>query len=190
MTRYITTTSYGTWNNQVEPYSLTVAQSVLEAFGSGEGVEDFDLAAIEADYREAINNALPPHVTLTGDEFIGPAYDKDIDWTGYPVEDVPAGLEDEVDAPLDIKAIIDSIDFWEIAARHELWTAGQVAEHLGYQGASAAGSARKALSRLGVKATYRPHPESGRPQARYNAHDVQAAAKHRPGQGVRTDRQQ
>ncbi|GAA3807673.1 hypothetical protein ACFQ0G_53875 [Streptomyces chiangmaiensis] len=33
--------------------------------------------------------------------------------------------------------------------------------------------------------TYQPHPESGRPQARYNAREVQAAAENRPGQGAR-----
>ncbi|NNJ04135.1 hypothetical protein HHX38_08305 [Streptomyces sp. PKU-MA01144] len=76
-----------------------------------------------------------------------------------------------------------------MAARHEQWGIGQVAEHLGYKGPSAEGSARKTLSRLGVKAAaYRPHPDSGRPQARYNAAEVQEAAKSRPGQGARTDR--
>ncbi|WP_249401027.1 hypothetical protein [Streptomyces sp. PKU-MA01144] len=184
---YVTTTGYGTWGNHINNLSADPADDVRTALG--EFADDYDTAAIEADWREAINAALPDNVTLTGDEFIGPAYDKDKDWTGYPVQDVPAGLEDEYEGDLDIKAIVEGVDFWEIAARHEQWGIGQVAEHLGYKGPSAEGSARKTLSRLGVKAAaYRPHPDSGRPQARYNAAEVQEAAKSRPGQGARTDR--
>lgn len=165
---YVTTTGYGTWGNNVNNLSAGLADDIRTALG--EFADDYDMAAIEADWREVINAALPDSVTLTGDEFIGPAYDKDKDWTGYPVQDVPAGMEDEYEGDLDIKAIVESVDFWEIAARHEQWDIDQVAEHLGYKGAAAAGSARKTLSRIGVKAVaYRPHPDSGRPQARYNA---------------------
>lgn len=166
-----TTTDYGSWNNHADEYELTVESSVGTSLG--DYAHEYDVDAIVADYRDAINKALPDRVTLTGNEFIGPAYEKDCTWEG----------------DLDIHAVIESVDFWEIAERHEQWDIDQVAEHLGHKGPSAAGSARKTLSRLGVKATaYRPHPESGRPQARYNAQEVQEAQKGRPGQGARTDK--
>lgn len=65
----------------------------------------------------------------------------------------------------------------------ELWTIAQVAAHIG---ASSNGSARRTLSRWGVRAaTYQPGPH--RVQARYNADQVRAAAAARPGRGARTD---
>ena len=103
----MTTTSYGTWCNRVQPFSLTVEQSALEAFGS-ECPDGFDFAAIVSEYRAAINGALPPSVTLAGDEFTGP-YEPG-EWDGYPVDQ---------DGNLDIKAIVDGIDFWAIATRHQ-----------------------------------------------------------------------
>ena len=66
----------------------------------------------------------------------------------------------------------------------ELWTADQVADYLG---AASTGSARRTLSRWGVRAVaYRPGP-SGRPQAYYRADEVRAAHAARPGKGARTD---
>lgn len=66
----------------------------------------------------------------------------------------------------------------------ELWTIDEVAGHIG---ASSTGSARRTLSRWGVRAVdYRPSP-SGRPAARYAADQVRHAAADRPGRGVRTD---
>lgn len=183
---YVTTTSYGTWNNHINDLSDGLAADVVEALG--DYATDYDVDAIAADWRAAINAALPDKVTLADDEFIGPAYDQDKDWTGYPVQDAPASLEDQLDGDLDIKAIVDGVDFWEIAARHELWDIDAVAEELQYTGPSAAGSARKTLSRLGVQAAvYRPHPTSKRPQALYRAADVRDAQAKRPGRGTRTD---
>jgi hypothetical protein len=183
---YVTTTSYGTWNNHINQYSVGLHVDVVEALG--DYANDYDVDAIAADWRAAINDALPDSVTLSGDEFIGPAYADDQDWTGYPVEDVPDGLEDQLEGGLDIKAIVDGVDFWEIAKRHELWDIAAVAEELEYAGPSAAGSARKTLSRLGVQAAvYRPHPDSKRPQALYRAGDVREAQAKRPGRGKRTD---
>lgn len=104
----MTTTSYGTWNNRVEPYALTVEQTVIEAIG--DHAEDFDLDAIAADYRDAINDALPDGVSLNGDEFYGPYSRDDANFDGYALDE---------DDRLDIKAIVDGIDFWEIAAKHE-----------------------------------------------------------------------
>jgi hypothetical protein len=104
-----TTTSYGTWNNRVESGELTVEQSVIVALG--DYADDYDLNAIAADYRAAINEALPQGVSLNGDEFYGPYHREDATWG--------SDLEDE-DGRLDIKAIVDGIDFWAIAAEHEI----------------------------------------------------------------------
>lgn len=63
----------------------------------------------------------------------------------------------------------------------ELWTAAEVAEHLG---AASPDSARRTLSRWGVRAVaYRPGP-SGRVVAYYRADEVRAAHAARPGRGV------
>ena len=66
----------------------------------------------------------------------------------------------------------------------ELWTADQVADYLG---AASTGSARRTLSRWGVRAVrYAPGP-SGRVVAHYRADEVRAAHAARPGKGARTD---
>ena len=176
---YVTTTDYGTWCTQVEPYSTSLEQTVAEALG--DYVDDYDLDAIANDYSRAINEALPPHMALTGDQFIGPAYEKDQEFDGYPTDE---------DGNLDIKAVVEGIDFWEIAARHELWTAEDVGrDALQSKAANPAKVASSTMKRLGVKPhTYRPHPDSGRPQALYKRGEVEAALKNRPGQGARTDR--
>jgi hypothetical protein len=104
-----TTTTYGTWNNRVDTYSADFETYVMDAFGS-EGADGFDFDAIVADYRDAINDALPASVSLCGSEFVGPYYEADYDFDGYPTDD---------DGRLDIKAIVESVDFWEIAAKHD-----------------------------------------------------------------------
>lgn len=99
----ITNTTYGTWNNRVEPYSSSLDSTVEDAIGN-----DYDAEVVEAvarAFRAAINEALPASVSLCGDEFYGPAYLADCDFAGYPTVDGDA--ED-----LDIKAIVDSVDFW------------------------------------------------------------------------------
>jgi hypothetical protein len=103
------TTSYGTWNNRVESGELTVEQSVLTALG--DFAHEYDLDAIAADYRNAINDALPSGVSLNGDEFYGPYYTADRDFGDCPMDE---------DDRLDIKAIVETVDFWDIAAKHEL----------------------------------------------------------------------
>lgn len=70
----------------------------LEYFGGFEA--DFDLEAIEAEYRAAIDAALPEGVSLLGDEFYG---EYGVDYSG-----------------LDIAEIIESVDFDTIVARHAL----------------------------------------------------------------------
>lgn len=102
-----TTTSYGTWNNRVEPHALSVEQGVFEALG--DFADDYDLDALTAAYRDAINEALPAGVSLCGDEFIGPYESQDWESAGYPVDEYNR---------LDIGAIVNGIDFQAIAAEH------------------------------------------------------------------------
>jgi len=102
------TTSYGTWCTRVDPYSLSVEQSVVEALG--DFADEYDVEAIADDYRQAINQALPPGVSLVGNEFIGPAQPSPDQFDGYPHDEYS----------VDIRAIVDSVDFWAIAARHEI----------------------------------------------------------------------
>lgn len=59
----------------------------------------------------------------------------------------------------------------------ELWTIDDVATYLRVK----PGSARGTLSRWGVKAhDYQPHPDSKRPQARFDAAEVKQAEAARP----------
>lgn len=105
-----TTTDYGTWNNVVDKNSLTLESPLRDGYFGSEGSDGFDFEAIAADYRTAINEALPDSVALSGDEFIGPYYAADQNFNGYPVDKYGA---------LDIKAIVDSIDLNAIIERHQ-----------------------------------------------------------------------
>lgn len=69
----------------------------------------------------------------------------------------------------------------------ELWSAAQVADHLGLADAH---SARHILSRWGVRAVRYEPGKNGRPEARYDAQAVREAKAARPGRGARTDRRQ
>lgn len=102
------TTSYGTWNNRIDSYALTVEQTISEALGTFGA--DYDIDAIATDYRAAINNALPEGVALAGNDFYGLYYAEDATWGPE--------LEDE-NGRLDIKAIVEGIDFWSIVAEHD-----------------------------------------------------------------------
>src|SRR5690606_34496329 len=73
----MTTTSYGTWNNRVDGDALTVEQTIAETLGDA---DEYDIDAIAADYRTAINKALPEGVTLAGNDFYGPYYTEDATW--------------------------------------------------------------------------------------------------------------
>ncbi len=105
------TTSYGNWN-RVEPSDLTVEQSVAVALGDFAG--DYDVDAITSAYRAAINDALPEGVSLCGDEFYGPHNPGGDAFSGHPADE---------NGRLDIKAIVETIDFWDIAAEHDKATA-------------------------------------------------------------------
>lgn len=106
----LTTTSYGTWTNRVEECAADFETGVIQSFGS-EGPDGYDFDAIVADYRAAINDALPGSVRLCGSEFIGPYESEDWDAAGYPTDEY---------GQLDIREIIEGIDFWGIANRHAL----------------------------------------------------------------------
>lgn len=64
----------------------------------------------------------------------------------------------------------------------ELWTIDEVAEYIG---ASSTGSARKTLSRWGVRAVSRQPGRAG--ASLYDAAEVREGSANRPGRGARTD---
>lgn len=108
------TTTYGHWTTLVDHTSSTLEQAVLE-FISGADRDWITalkttgaLDRIIADYRDEINNSLPPGVALSGNEFIGP-FEHD-GWEGYPTTE---------DGDLDIGAIVRSVDLSAIVARHD-----------------------------------------------------------------------
>jgi hypothetical protein len=103
-----TTTTYGTWNTKGDSMTLTVEQSIADYLG--EFAKDFDVEAIVEDYREAIDEALPPSVSLCGNEFIGPYYATDCDFGDAPTTEF---------GDLDLKAIVAEIDLWAIIAKHD-----------------------------------------------------------------------
>lgn len=104
----VTTTSYGSWSHNIEATSPSIGEYVLNVVG-GEP-EGLDVPAILHDYVTAINAALPDHVALTGNEFIGPYFETDQHFGGYPLDE---------DGRLDIKAIVESVDLNAIIERHD-----------------------------------------------------------------------
>jgi len=109
------TTTYGHWTTLVDDNALTLEQTVFEFISGADRdwitalEESGALDRIIADYRDEINNSLPPGVVLTGSsEFIGP-FEHD-GWEGYPTTE---------DGDLDIAAIVESIDLSAIVARHD-----------------------------------------------------------------------
>jgi hypothetical protein len=111
-----------------------------------------------SDYIDAVNSALPDGIVLAGSELIGPADDR---------------YDDNIHGK--IREAIDSVDVAAIIMQHnvadildEELTAQQVAEYLGL---STPGSARKTLSRWGIRAC--KYVKVGRTiQARYPAEKV------------------
>jgi len=88
------TTEYGTWQEHGDG-ELTVEDNIAAALG--EFAHEYDVPAIVAAYRKAINDALPPGVTLDGDLFYGP----------YPFS---------ADRAAQVRAAVASVDFWPIVA--------------------------------------------------------------------------
>ncbi|MCX4543753.1 hypothetical protein [Streptomyces sp. NBC_01565] len=178
---YRTTTSYGTWCNQINDFETSPEQG-LNSYLGDQDPDEYDMDSIHLAYRRAIDDALPPSVSLCGDEFIGPAHIDDGEFDGYPTDEFGG---------LDLRAIVEDVDFdpAEAFERYELYTL----EHIGKwvldsKAKDPAKAAAAAVSKLGLKAfAYRPHPDSGRAQAWYRAGDVKDALAARPGRGTRTD---
>jgi hypothetical protein len=89
--------SYGTWNLRLESGSRDPGELIAIALQGW--TEDYDLPAIEAEYREAVATVLAAHeLTLAGDQIYG-----------------PVGLLPDFEA---IREAIKDIDFWPMTARH------------------------------------------------------------------------
>ncbi|MFJ4473282.1 hypothetical protein ACIP2X_38110 [Streptomyces sp. NPDC089424] len=183
---YRTTTSYGTWCNRVNQYSTSPDSDVVDYINGGDSdwrelLEASGLLKeIRREYRAAINAALPDSVSLSGDEFIGPAHVEDGEFDGYLTDD---------NGNLDLKAICEGIDLEPIVERNDPLTLEDIGRwELKSEAKQPAKVAAAAMSRLGVKPfVYRPHPTSKRPQAIYRSGDVRKALAERPGRGTRTD---
>jgi hypothetical protein len=100
----------------------------------------------------------------------------------YDVDAITEAIIDKHGA-IDIDTL-DPDEFWTTVSDHALWTIDEVAAHIG---ATSTGSARRTLSRWGVKAVDYTSADSGRVRARYNVGDVVTAYAQRPGRGNRSD---
>ncbi|MEU0670381.1 hypothetical protein ABZ508_33240 [Streptomyces lavendulocolor] len=183
-----TTTSYGYWSARVSIHHNGPDDLVSDYVASGHPEWKDLLAAsgalerIHAEYRRAIDTALPADISLCGNEFIGPAHPEDGEFDDCPRDENGA---------LDFAAMVEDIDLAEIIERNEPLTLEEIGRDVMTSKAKEpAKAASKAMSRLGVKPAYGylPNPDSGRPQALYRAGDVRKALASRPGQGSRTDR--
>ena len=182
-----TTTSYGTWCNQVNAYSTSPDADVLDYINGGDNAWQERLEAsgalelIQSEYRQAIQDALPDSISLCGDEFIGPAEPDDDEFDGYPTDE---------HGRLDLKAMVEEIDLEPIVDRNEPLTLEEIGR---WEMKSAAKQPAKvasmAMHRAGLKPhTHLPHPESNRPQAIYLKGAVLKVLANRPGKGTRTDK--
>lgn len=111
-----TTTSYGTWCNRVNQYSTSPDTDILDYINNGDADwrERLETTGarrrMQEAYRAAIEKALPPDVSLCGDEFIGPAHPEPGEFDGYPRNEFGA---------LDFKAMVADIDVAAIVERHD-----------------------------------------------------------------------
>lgn len=107
MTDSTTTTTYGTWGN-VHGGCLTIRDEIDEALD--DCADDYAPSdEIALAYENAVNQALPDGVNLIGDEFYGPAYPEPGEFDGYPTDE---------DGELDLAAIVQSVNVWEIIEKH------------------------------------------------------------------------
>ncbi|MCD5310866.1 helix-turn-helix transcriptional regulator [Kineosporia babensis] len=111
-----TTTSFGSWVS-ADATNLTVEESIASYLSGGDidwlarMEESGAVDAMAADYRAAINEALPDGVSLAGNEFYGPHAPHERAWDGYPVTE---------DGDLDLAAIVEGIDLAPILERHDV----------------------------------------------------------------------
>ncbi|MFE5847701.1 hypothetical protein ACFQ7N_39385 [Streptomyces niveus] len=91
-------TILGGWGNYCA--HATVEESARAALG--DAADNYNIDGIARDWRQAVNDALPKGVTLSGVAFTGPEYPE------YPPES------------LEIDAVISGVDFQAIADRHRV----------------------------------------------------------------------
>lgn len=106
------TTDCGTWCNHGDNSNVSVEASIADAINGGdsdwqERMETSGaLERVAADYRDAINEALPDGIWLTGNDFIC-LHHSDPNYT------------DEI-ADFDISEAIEKIDLFEIVEKHDV----------------------------------------------------------------------
>lgn len=101
------TTEYGEWSGTVDGTTLNAQHQAVELLAGH--ASDYDAEALGKAYADAINAALPPAVTLAGEQFYGPYRPPADAWDGYPTRD----------GQLDIRAIVEGVYFWRLARAHE-----------------------------------------------------------------------
>ncbi|MFF8696304.1 hypothetical protein ACF08W_29235 [Streptomyces sp. NPDC015144] len=112
----LNTRVYGTWANRVNVHSTGPDADVDDLVGGGAPAwrtmlaDTGALARIKAEYRAAIDAALPGDVALCGETFIGPAEPEPGEFNGYPTDEYGA---------LDIAAAVEGIDLDAIVTRHD-----------------------------------------------------------------------
>lgn len=185
--RYRTTTSYGTWCNIINPSSTSPDADLLDSIAGADAewrelVEETGaLDEMQLAYYRAIDAALPPSVSLCGDEFIGPVEVDEGEFDAYPTDEF---------GDLDIKAIVERIDIEAIVEYHNPITLEDIGRNeLQSKAQRPERTASVVMGRLGVQPfAHVPHPESKRTINLYLAGDVREALAKRPGRGARTAR--
>lgn len=101
----MTETSYGTWQ-KFNRGELSVRQGIEHALGTD--LKAFDVDAIEAEFRQAINDKLESAgIKLVGDEFIG------------KVEECAGCLAAAPGYIAEAVALVNLNQFWDIVAKHD-----------------------------------------------------------------------
>lgn len=96
------TIGYGFWNSSSGTGTDSIDDLVHKLLG--EFVHEFDVDAIIDDFAQAIDAALPEGLSLHGGNFYAAYYPHHRGWDG----------------DLDIAAIIESVDPWEIIPKHAI----------------------------------------------------------------------
>ncbi|MFJ4988693.1 hypothetical protein ACIP9H_33450 [Streptomyces sp. NPDC088732] len=110
------TRPYGTWCSLVNSHASSPDSEVDDVLGTGTPewrqrvIDTGALDQMRAEYRQAINDALPGDVSLCGNEFIGPAEPEPGEFDDYPRDE---------DGRLDFAALLDDIDVDAIVDRHD-----------------------------------------------------------------------